>query len=60
MAEVAQKPSLSLVRRFKASPETLWRAWTYPAALKRGMAPTDRHSVDSPKPTSASAAAIGS
>lgn len=46
MAEVAQKPSLSLVRRFKASPETLWRALTDPAALKAWMAPTNRHSVE--------------
>ena len=46
MAEVAQKPSLSLVRRFNASPEALWRAWTDPQSLKRWMAPTDRHSVE--------------
>ena len=46
MAEVAAKPSLSLVRRFNASPEAVWRAWTDPEALKHWMAPTDRHSVE--------------
>lgn len=46
MAEVAQKPSLLLVRRFNASPEALWRARTDPQSLKQWMAPTDRHSVE--------------
>lgn len=39
MAEVKEKPSLSIVRRFNASPEKVWNAFTDPQALKQWMAP---------------------
>ena len=41
MDTATHKPSLTLVRRFKASPEKVWRALTQPEALKQWMAPTD-------------------
>lgn len=45
MAEVGGKPSLTLVRRFKAAPEKVWRALTQPEALKQWMAPSDEFKV---------------
>lgn len=41
MDTAAHKPSLTLVRHFKASPEKVWLALTQPEALKQWMAPTD-------------------
>jgi uncharacterized protein YndB with AHSA1/START domain len=41
MDAAAHKPSLTLVRQLKASPEKVWRALTQPEALKQWMAPTD-------------------
>ncbi|MEO8739617.1 MAG: SRPBCC domain-containing protein [Casimicrobiaceae bacterium] len=45
MAEIAQKPSLRIVRIFSASPETVWHACTDPQALKQWMGPSDAYSV---------------
>ena len=45
MAEIDQKPSLSIVRKLGASPEAVWRAWTDPQALKQWMAPSDAFTV---------------
>jgi uncharacterized protein YndB with AHSA1/START domain len=38
---VATKPSLTLVRKYKAAPEKVWAALTQPQALKQWMAPSD-------------------
>ncbi len=40
-----QKPSLSIVSKFKATPDKVWRAWTDPQAIKQWMAPSDAFSV---------------
>lgn len=40
-----QKPSLSIVTNFKATPDKVWRAWTDPQAIKQWMAPSDAFSV---------------
>jgi uncharacterized protein YndB with AHSA1/START domain len=45
MDTATQKPSLTLVRQFKASPEKVWRALTLPEALKRWMAPDDAFQI---------------
>ena len=45
MAEVSEKPSLTIVRRFKAAPEKVWRALTQPEALRQWMAPSDEFKV---------------
>ena len=45
MSEVKQKPSLALVRQFKAPPEKVWCALTQPDALKKWMGPSDEFSV---------------
>ena len=47
MADAAtkQKPSISIVRKFKAAPEKVWRAWTDPQTLKQWMAPADAFAV---------------
>ena len=42
---IKEKPALSIVRKFKASPEKVWRAWTDPQTLKQWMAPGDAFSV---------------
>lgn len=42
---VKAKPSLSLVRSFKASPEKVYRAWTDPQSMMRWFAPSDAFSV---------------
>lgn len=36
---VNERPSLSLTRSYKASPEKVWRAWTDPQALKEWFRP---------------------
>ena len=45
MATVKEKPSLTIVRNFKAAPEKLWRALTQPEALKQWMAPSDAFTI---------------
>ncbi len=45
MAKVKEAPSLTLVRKFKAAPEKVWRALTQPEALKQWMAPSDEFSI---------------
>ena len=42
---IKEKPSISIVSKFKASPEKVWRAWTDPQTLKEWMAPSDAFSV---------------
>lgn len=39
MDTVTQKPSLTLVRKFKAAPEKVWRALTQPDAMKQWYCP---------------------
>jgi uncharacterized protein YndB with AHSA1/START domain len=39
MEKLAQKPALTLTRRYAAAPEKVWRAWTDPAAIKRWFSP---------------------
>lgn len=41
MATVKEKPSLTIVRSLKTTPEKVWRALTQPEALKQWMAPSD-------------------
>ena len=41
MAIATEKPSLNIVRRFKAPPEKVWRALTQPEGLKQWMGPSD-------------------
>jgi len=38
-ARLAERPSLTLERRFPVAPEKVWRAWTDPEALKRWFGP---------------------
>jgi uncharacterized protein YndB with AHSA1/START domain len=38
-AKLAEKPSLTLTRRFPVAPEKVWRAWTDPQALKQWFGP---------------------
>jgi uncharacterized protein YndB with AHSA1/START domain len=45
MASVREKPSLTLVRKFNAPPDRVWRALTQPEALKQWMAPSDEFKV---------------
>jgi uncharacterized protein YndB with AHSA1/START domain len=45
MATVKEAPSLTLVRKFNATPEKVWRALTQPEALKQWMAPSDEFSI---------------
>ncbi len=45
MASVKEKPSLTIVRKFKAAPEKVWRALTQPEALKQWMAPSEAFKV---------------
>ena len=44
-AATTQKPSISIVRKFKVAPEKVWRAWTDPQTLKQWMAPSDAYVV---------------
>ena len=39
MEKLAQKPSLTLTRRYAAAPEKVWRAWTDPEAIERWFGP---------------------
>jgi uncharacterized protein YndB with AHSA1/START domain len=45
MEKTAQKPSLSIVSKFKCTPDKVWRAWTDPQAMKQWFAPSDAFSV---------------
>ena len=45
MAAAAEKPSLNIIRRIKASPEKVWRALTQPEAIKQWMGPSDDFKV---------------
>ena len=38
-AKLAERPSLSLQRRYPVAPERVWRAWTDPQALKHWWGP---------------------
>jgi uncharacterized protein YndB with AHSA1/START domain len=38
-AKLAEKPALSLQRRYSVAPEKVWRAWTDPQALKQWWGP---------------------
>ena len=38
-AELAEKPSLNIQRRYSVAPEKVWRAWTDPQALKQWWGP---------------------
>jgi len=38
-AKLAEKPALSLQRRYPVAPEKVWRAWTDPQALKQWWGP---------------------
>jgi uncharacterized protein YndB with AHSA1/START domain len=38
-ARLAEKPSLTLERRFPVAPERVWRAWTDPEAVKHWFGP---------------------
>lgn len=44
-AATGHKPSISIVRKFKAAPEKVWRAWADPQTLKQWMAPNDAFAV---------------
>lgn len=41
----AERPSLTFIRRFRASPDKVWRALTQPQAMKEWMAPSDQCSM---------------
>ena len=45
MSEVKQRPSLALVRKFKAPPEKVWRALTQPEELRQWFAPGDEFKI---------------
>jgi len=45
MASVKEKPSLTIVRQLKATPEKVWRALTQPEAIKQWMGPSDEYKV---------------
>lgn len=38
-SRLAEKPSLTIVRRFAVAPEKVWQAWTDPQALKQWFGP---------------------
>jgi uncharacterized protein YndB with AHSA1/START domain len=44
-AATKEKPTISIVRKFKAAPEKVWRAWTDAQTLKQWMAPSDAYAV---------------
>jgi uncharacterized protein YndB with AHSA1/START domain len=44
-AKLAEKPSLSLQRRYPVAPEKVWRAWTDPQALKQWWGPGGAEAV---------------
>ncbi|MEO8163977.1 MAG: SRPBCC domain-containing protein [Betaproteobacteria bacterium] len=39
--QLAEKPSLTLARHYRVSPEKVWHAWTNPEALKRWFGPDE-------------------
>jgi uncharacterized protein YndB with AHSA1/START domain len=43
--EQAQRPELRITRRYPASPEKVWRAWTDPQALSAWFGPGEANSV---------------
>ena len=43
--QTREKPSLSIVRKFNAAPEKVWRAWTDTQALKQWMGPSEAFTV---------------
>lgn len=45
MVSVGEKPSLTIVRSFKAAPEKVWQAFTQPEALKQWFAPSDAFTI---------------
>ena len=45
MASATAAPSLSIVRRFEATPEKVWHALTQPEAIKQWMGPSDEFKV---------------
>lgn len=45
MASPAEDTSLAIVRKLKASPQSVWRALTQPEALKQWMGPSDDFQV---------------
>ena len=44
-AKLAEKPSLSLQRRYPVAPEKVWRAWTDPQALAKWWGPGGQQPV---------------
>ncbi|HSA91063.1 MAG TPA: SRPBCC domain-containing protein [Burkholderiales bacterium] len=46
MEKLAQKPSLTLTRRYPVAPEKIWRAWTDPQALRQWWAPVSAAELD--------------
>lgn len=40
-SQLAEKPSLTLVRHFPVAPEKVWDAWTSPQALKQWFGPDE-------------------
>lgn len=44
-ASLAEKPSLTLQRKYAAPPEAVWRAWTTPEALKQWWGPGSPQAV---------------
>ena len=45
MAEIEQRPSLKIVRKFNVEPAKVWRACTDPEALTQWMGPSDDFST---------------
>ncbi len=41
LTKTQERPSLSIVRKFEATPAKVWRAITEPETLKKWMAPSD-------------------
>jgi len=39
-----ERPSLSIIRHYNASPEKVWRSWTDPEAMKEWWKPDDTFS----------------
>jgi uncharacterized protein YndB with AHSA1/START domain len=45
IAATKQKPTITIVRKFKAAPEKVWRAWTDAQTMTQWFAPGDAFSV---------------
>lgn len=45
MAIATESPTLTIVRRFEATPEKVWHALTQPEAIKQWMGPSDEFKV---------------